>query len=388
MADSIQQFIENYFRIQAMSEQARQFNESQDLARRQTETQEIQNFVGLAQNAQRPAELGALAEFFTSRNPQMGETFSNLMMNIAPNLQTQQAGAVQRGYQAASPEQQGALNAEAVAQNLGGTSTAGIGVNQMIGRGLSNVDPNSPEGQSMAEAAVLRLAAGMSPGEYALDQTTANLPQEALSQAVSINQGRSMSAPQAAQNQLGWAGMNLDERRFSEGIRQFGINTSLEGQRLNLSRAQLAQQGELGHLGIMQAGGLLPMQLQGQLSQEIQGLQARLQRETDPAVRRQLQGQINDAQGTIRNLGAMMAAKNAGTGARLDEGDLPGLMETRRKLITDLGRARSSAERQEIQRQLDATGALIGQINPNYATPPVGDPRGAMQRMGDWFFQR
>lgn len=334
--DPLQKFIENQMFFQQFIQQQQQFGAQQALAKRQLENQEIEQFVSVMQQVQNPEEAVAMAEFFTSRNPEMAETFTNLTRNMAPNLATQQAGATRQGFGAMDPGLQARVEQ--------GTAIASL--------------------------------TGQDQGSFAVGEVLASLPRSAQEAALAISQGRALTEAQEQSFALEAERLGLSREQLVEQVRQFGISAAQEDRRagqadrgLDLQGADLAQRGELGIMQIMAGQGYLGMQLRSNLVREINQATERMQ---EPGLSEEERSgfatEIAERRATLEQLDKQELA--AASSGQLPLGDIRGMIDSRVGVIQKLIEGGASrAERTALHESFDQLTQLLNA----FTTPPGGE---------------
>jgi hypothetical protein len=269
MPSPMEQFIENFFRINQFTEQQRQFNESQALAQRQVENAEINSFMDVAQYVQDPGELGALAEFHALKNPAMAPVYQELAANMLPSVAAAQAGAVHRG----------------------------IGAMQQNGTGAA-----------LDAAATTSVIAGMTPGALREDTVRAGFSPERTRQTLDIRDNVALGA-------TGIQDESQFSRQLAESSSQFAQTMSNQreqfGQTMGLNWEQLAQQERLTTAGQMLSAGYGNDMFVNQYQQRLAEIDRELGMTTilRPEYRAQLEQEQRDLQSNIARLRAQSAAQ-------------------------------------------------------------------------------
>lgn len=295
-------FIQNMLALMQLRQQQEQFLATNQLNRQNSQANLLQL---LAQVGQGFDDRGAALDFFNSAGGQFDlapDALLALARGQAPTEAAIRGGAARRGRESISPERATAQDAEAASvvstgmnQSQGALSTF---LQEQLGR-LGAGGSNAPVANMLGEAAVLRLLAGMSPGQFSMDQATHNLQPEQLNQAAEISAGLSLSAPQIAANSLTARGQDL------------GYASSMAGNRLGW--ASLAQQGELGYLNLAMQGQVALAQSTGKNGLTIQDipelvaiqntLTENLAKAQTPAARQQFMSGLGTVNSLLNGLG-------------------------------------------------------------------------------------
>lgn len=343
MASPLQSFIENYMRLSQMQEQQRQFDENAVLQRRQLENQEVNQFLGIAQRAKNPAELGQVAEFFGQRNPEMSGTFQELMLSIVPTLETQKAATVHGAMGAMDPGQRAQVGQGAAVGAMTGQDIGAFAQSNAVA-GLPQFD--------LTRAA--RIGSGLeldARGLESAEQFDQNLAQSAEQFRMNYAQNESQFARQQAQR-----------------AQEFGVSS-------NLQRMDLLQRGAQGEMQLMAGAGLLPMMMRGELSREAAGIEQQLQHHVGaPEVRQRLQrrlGELNQSIGTYDNLISSEMSKGGGEGPTIAQ-----LYTARSQAWDDINKAKDTGEKQTAQEAFNQINAMIAQyLGQNQASQLRWDTR-------------
>lgn len=313
----LQSFIQDYMNVvqmmqrdEQLKEQQRQFDMQQTMATDQHRAQMIGAFSTLAGKVQNPQELTALADYFARQDPDLAPVFTQLAGNIAPSMQAMMEGAMYRaGPQAAEQ----ALAISQGRQLSAGQEQQGNQFTQTFTRGVLESDRNF--GRNILES------------------------------------DRSF----AAQN-------DQFERNFAQRQAEF------EGT-MGFNRAQLAQQGALGQMSVMGSAGLLPMQMRGALSQEIDGIRTVLQQQGGmmrPEERARLNSQIADLTAQMGRFDTMASGQGM---------DMNQLFSNIASAQQDMMEAGDPAQRQIAAQRYNLLAPRAGLPQINYDTQGINEWR-------------
>lgn len=277
-------------------------------------------------------EAGQLAPFATGR--------------IASGA-AQQAGAVEAGLAAMPMEERGALSNVAAYRALGGMTPTGMRLEQRTGDlMLGGIDSMEQRGIGVDEIMAMRQLFGQSPGQFAVDQATAGLPGNELTEIAGIQGGTRASAGdvlsatgQAAAIRANTQGQMLDYSLGLAGLNQraqeLAAATQAEGRPVASAKeltdniismvGQLREGGELGGGGEQFLQGMIATHaltlMHGPLN-PFPDLDAgpKRQGETDQQYAARLQAVTNEA--VTRILGTQNTRPQA-TGGGLMPTDIP-----------------------------------------------------------------
>jgi hypothetical protein len=226
MADPIQGFIQTILQMRQlqMQEQAQEIQRQQlGLSRQQFGLQRQNAQAGFMQGFQSMlpslAQPTSMLPFVGEMAPKAGvspEALTTMIQQTPASTATTRGRAVQQG---ATP----GMAQPAAERELLGQTGAPLAQDRVlasifgqVGDYYSNLPP---ERQQAISAGVLqRLSTGQDVGEAAMSEATADFmgraPQEVRDQIVQIGKGLAPSAPQDAQERLGWANYRLNLRQF------------------------------------------------------------------------------------------------------------------------------------------------------------------------------
>jgi hypothetical protein len=206
--DFLNTFI-NLKQIQLQTEQVAQTAKTQAVSG-------VDTFMRLAQHTANPMELTSLVDRFSQLGVASREQLSGILQHVVPTAEAQKEYDVWRGRQmqdsgATDPTVSAATRTrttEAANVNATGMNSGQLSNSKFI----SDVLSTAPTGGDLPGAMATRLAAGMSPGEMAVDQAVTQLPANELQQAGGAKVGTRMTAAQDANNQSTWATIRMQDR--------------------------------------------------------------------------------------------------------------------------------------------------------------------------------
>lgn len=174
----------------------------------QTTLAGVAQFLQLAQASPDPISQSVLSQVFADRGVAPKGVLDAMLAGIVPSETTIRAGAAQEGIKAEkSGTPTNARQREAASVVSTGMNTGNMQASQFLTQVVKDATP-------LGDAYRSRLAAGMGQGDVALQASLAGLPAEQQAQRAMIAAGTSMSAPQDASNQLGWANLRQGERQL------------------------------------------------------------------------------------------------------------------------------------------------------------------------------
>lgn len=307
-----QDFLQNFLAIaqfvQQRDAQQRELDQ-REKAQQLTALQTLGTLFQSAPNAE------AMKPFIEAIGPNTGvdtEALLNLAANVAPSEVALRGGAAKAGRGAQTPDQLAAQNAEAASavttgMNSGQAATAGF-FSDAIG-GLSG-----EQLASLSGPAVMRQLTGMDPGSLAFSMAQSSMGPEALMRAARIAANLELSPAQSTSFDLERGNQALTARgqAITAQGQQLQYQASMAGNRLGW--AQLAQQGQLGMLGLELDKARLGMQQGGQGSGLTMGdipeiidtqrqMMADVQKVTSPVERQQLVAGINTLNQLLNSMG-------------------------------------------------------------------------------------
>lgn len=315
-ASPMQQFIENYMQVQqfqqrekALLEQQRQFDTQQALAMRQQENSEITAFANIAGQVRNQNELGAVAEYFSSRSPNQAPVFQQLATNIGQTIQTQMGNAMSR---------------------LGpGFAEQAVGIQFDTQLGA--------RGQEQARQYDTGLAQDESQFTRRLTQDDSHFTQNIRQNAAQF-------------------GANMGQRRY-----EFG-------ETMGFNRAQLAQQGALSQSQMLMSA--MPEQaMRGQLSQEAESIRTLLEAQGGamrPEARTGMERQLRDLNaqiGRFDNIIAAQATKGSTAGMNRNQ-----LYSARAAAFQDILEAQNTATKQAATEAYNQISEALGLSGLQYTT--------------------
>lgn len=204
MATGMQDFIQTFMQLNQMKMAKRQALVQEATSRAQQYTVAME----VARNLPDPAQQHAFVQFL---GPQLGEggteALQELLGSVTPTAAVQREAAAARGFAAAGPEGQAALDSEAASALLTGQSAGGVASSQLTATAIGQPAAINPEWMS---AATQRLVTGQTPQEYAAGQAYLGISPAQRTQASRIQQGLDISPEAQAQMGVQTRGQNIN----------------------------------------------------------------------------------------------------------------------------------------------------------------------------------
>ena len=307
----VQDFMQNYLAIATFLQNKEAQNRELDQREAAQQLNAMQTLSTLFQNA---PNAEAMKPFIEAIGPRTGvdtNALLNLAANIAPSEAAIRGGAAKEGRRSQTPTQQAGQNAEAA-------SAVTTGMNQGVAAmsGFWSQALGGMPGEQLAALggpAVMRQLTGMDPGSLAMSLAQASMAPEELGQAARIAANLRLSPAQETSFALERSGQAIQMRGqdISERGQNLQYQATMAGNRLGW--AQLAQQGELGHLNL-------------QLEQ------------------------------------ARMGMAQGGKGTGLTMGDIPEIISTQRQMLADVQKVTSPVERQQLQAGINTLNQLLNSM--------------------------
>lgn len=315
-------FLQNMLALMQMRQQAAQFQQTMELNRQQQQAQALQTLAGMTQGF---ADRGAALDFGNATGTQLGispDAILALARGQAPSETSIRGEAARRGREAAGNN--AAQNAEAASVVSTGMGGAQAGMSQFLASQLGRMTEGAPRqvANMLGEAGILRMLTNQTPGQFSLDQATHNMQPEQLNQAARMNLGLELTPAQMASNSLIARGQDLN------------YSTGMASNRLGW--AQLAQQGELGMLGLQMQSQLALLQSTGKSGLQINdipemiaiqnNLMEQLGKAQTPAAKQQLEASVGTINSLLNSLGVPTPQITPGSGQMTPVGGFGGLL--------------------------------------------------------------
>lgn len=211
MASGISDFIQTFLQLKQVQNQTEQIAQQ---ARFQT-VNEMNTFMELAKQTADPGQLTALVDRFAQLGVGTPEQLGSILQHVTPTVEATKGYLSKLGVDISSGRVTGTPAAEAnLASETASVQNTGMNKGQAAGSSFladifSKVDTHGEIGRQLAEGLASRTATGMTPEQMQQGQDFLNLPQNERTQAAGVAAQTRLSAPQSAQNQLGWAGNRL-----------------------------------------------------------------------------------------------------------------------------------------------------------------------------------
>lgn len=305
-----QDFLQNFLAIaqfvQQRDAQQRELDQ-REKAQQLTALQTLGTLFQSAPNAE------AMKPFIEQLGPSTGvdtEALLNLAANVAPTEAALRGGAAKAGRVAQTAEQQAGQNAEVASAVLTGMNSGQAATSGFFSQAIGGLD----EGQlsALSGPAVMRQLTGMDPGSLAFSVAQSSMGPEALMRAARIAANLELSPAQSTSFELERGNQALTARgqSITAAGQQLQYQATMAGNRLGW--AQLAQQGELGMLGL-------------QVERERNAIQA-------------------------------------GAKSGLTLGDIPEIVSTQRQMMADVQKVTSPVERQQLLSGITTLNQLLNSM--------------------------
>lgn len=314
-----QDFMQNYLAVATFLQNKEAQNRELDQRETQQQLQAMQTLSTLFQNA---PDAEAMKPFIEAIGPRTGvdtNALLNLAANIAPSEAAIRGGAAKEGRRSQTATQQAGQNAEAASAVTTGMNQGAAAMSGFWSQALGGMP--GEQLAALSGPAVTRQLTGMDPGSLAFSTAQASMAPEELVRAARIAANLQLSPAQETSFSLERSGQALQARGqdITAQGQQLQYQASMAGNRLGW--AQLAQQGELGMLGL----------------------------------------QIEQAR---------LGAAQGGKGSGLTMGDIPEIIGTQRQMMADIQKATSPVERQQLQAGINTLNQLLNSMGvptPNIA---------------------
>lgn len=190
---------------------------AQELARRQQQASGITSFQNLAQNTANPSSLASLLPQFSQTYGVGQDVLGGILSGTPPTQATTRGAAVASGArQLGGSQDVAAATTELTGQTPGSAARDRLMASIFGGTGdyYSSLPPESQRG--FQEGVLQQVATGQDIGSAAMSSATADFmkraPQATKDRIIEIGRGLAPSAPEAVQQQLGWANYRLNMR--------------------------------------------------------------------------------------------------------------------------------------------------------------------------------
>lgn len=210
----IGEFIQSFIGLRNMQINQQEATTRRRTAEAQTTLAGVQQFLQLAQASPDPVSQRAFAQVFADRGVAPKEVLEGMLSSIAPSLSTLQAHSAREGMLKDQGVPNSSLSTATDKRNREAADRVVTGMSSSEVMASDFLTDLIKQGTPLAEGYRTRLATGVLPGDFALSMGLAGLPQEHQAQRAMIAAGTSPSAPQDAQNKLGWAGLRQNEREL------------------------------------------------------------------------------------------------------------------------------------------------------------------------------
>lgn len=245
---AIADFIQTFLQLKQVQNQTEQIANN---AKAQT-IGAMSTFMDLARQTADPGQLTALVDRFSQLGVGTPEQLGSILQHVTPTKEATAGYLSKLGVDIAAGRAQGATEAESnLATETAGVQNTGMNKGQTAGSNFladvfSKVDTHGEVGRQLAAGLASRTAAGLTPQQMQQEQDAMALPQAERTQAAGVAARTRLSAPDAAQqqlgllsNSLGWAGNRL-------GYAQLASQSAYQTASLAVENAK-AQAAARGH---------------------------------------------------------------------------------------------------------------------------------------------
>lgn len=233
MPSSINDFIQTFMGMAQLQNQ----QEQTDNARKAQAVQGVNTFMTIARQTADPMLLTGLVDRFAALGVAPKDELLQILQNVTPTGEALKAYGTRQGMlQAAgaptdsTTSESQTLNRETANTELTGQNSGQLATQGLIKDLIDKIPRSGANADMMATALGTKTAAGLSPGQLVLDHALSVLPQNEITQGAGIQMGTRMSAPQDANNQLGWANLREENRKNTQygALQEAGLNVDLQ----------------------------------------------------------------------------------------------------------------------------------------------------------------